>query len=103
MKGAKFGLAMVAMAYYSALAEAAAEASKPNVVVFFVDDLGYGDLGFTGHPTTKTPNLDNLAKNGKFSHRSTLVTQCVPQVGKPLDGRQPPRMGCPVSLARQST
>ena len=40
--------------------------TKPNVVVFFVDDLGYGDFGFTGHPTTKTPNIDDLAKNGKI-------------------------------------
>jgi arylsulfatase A len=38
---------------------------RPNFVVLFMDDLGYGDLGFTGHPTTKTPNLDRLAWNGK--------------------------------------
>lgn len=31
-----------------------------------MDDLGYGDLGFTGHPTTSTPNLDQLAWNGKI-------------------------------------
>jgi arylsulfatase A-like enzyme len=30
-----------------------------------VDDLGYGDLGFTGHPTTNTPNIDQLAYGGK--------------------------------------
>ena len=33
--------------------------------MFFVDDLGYGDLGFTGHPTTHTPALDRLASTGK--------------------------------------
>ena len=27
-------------------------------------DLGYGDLGFTGHPTTSTPNIDKLAYGG---------------------------------------
>ena len=37
---------------------------KPNVVLFFVDDLGYGDLGFTGHPSTSTPALDRLASLG---------------------------------------
>jgi arylsulfatase A-like enzyme len=38
----------------------------PNFVVLFMDDLGYGDMGFTGHPTTSTPNLDQLAWNGKI-------------------------------------
>ena len=37
---------------------------RPNVIMFFVDDLGYGDMGFTGHPSTKTPNIDALASEG---------------------------------------
>jgi hypothetical protein len=37
---------------------------RPNFILLFMDDLGYGDLGFTGHPTTDTPNLDRLAWNG---------------------------------------
>ena len=39
---------------------------RPNFVLFFVDDLGYGDCGFTGNPTTQTPNIDKLAWNGKI-------------------------------------
>ena len=30
-------------------------------------DLGYGDLGFNGHPTTKTDNINKLAYSGKVS------------------------------------
>ena len=30
------------------------------------DDLGYGDMGFTGHPSTSTPNIDALAYGGKI-------------------------------------
>ncbi len=37
---------------------------KPNVIIFYVDDLGYGDLGVYGAKGVKTPNVDALAKNG---------------------------------------
>ena len=49
------GLSMVAIA-----SATRPPMDKPNVVMLFVDDLGYGDLGFTGNPTTHTPNLDAL-------------------------------------------
>ncbi|MEC7402233.1 MAG: sulfatase-like hydrolase/transferase, partial [Verrucomicrobiota bacterium] len=34
---------------------------KPNVVIIFIDDMGYGDVGFNGATGPKTPNLDNMA------------------------------------------
>ncbi|MCP4456335.1 MAG: sulfatase-like hydrolase/transferase, partial [Planctomycetes bacterium] len=34
---------------------------KPNIVVLFADDVGYGDLGCYGHPTIRTPHIDRLA------------------------------------------
>ena len=37
---------------------------KPNLLLIYVDDLGLGDLGHTGHPVIKTPNLDALAGSG---------------------------------------
>ena len=37
-----------------------AEPSRPNVILIFVDDLGYGDVGFNGAVGPKTPQLDRL-------------------------------------------
>jgi len=68
----------------------------PNFVVFFVDDLGYGDLGFTGHPTTKTPNLDSLAFSGKIL--TTWYSGCNVCTGSRaslMTGRQFARTGLP--------
>eukprot|EP00049_Salpingoeca_infusionum_P011946 m.211356 g.211356 ORF g.211356 m.211356 type:complete len:613 (+) comp15059_c2_seq9:316-2154(+) len=51
--------------FFGVLLCALAAQDRPNIVMLFVDDLGYGDVGFTGHPTTKTPNIDKLASEGK--------------------------------------
>ena len=37
---------------------------RPNVVVIFVDDLGYGDVGFNGATVPETPHLDRMAREG---------------------------------------
>jgi hypothetical protein len=39
-------------------------AEQPNVLLIYVDDLGYGDLGGYGHPVIQTPNIDALAQDG---------------------------------------
>ena len=42
----------------------AAPAAKPNIVILFIDDLGYGDIGPFGATKQKTPNLDRMAREG---------------------------------------
>lgn len=37
---------------------------KPNIIYIMADDLGYGELGFTGQKKILTPNIDQLAKEG---------------------------------------
>lgn len=39
----------------------AQEKPKPNIVLFFVDDMGYADLGSYGNPYIRTPHIDRLA------------------------------------------
>ncbi len=47
---------------------AAQAAERPNVIVIFIDDMGYGDVGFNGATGPKTPNLDRMASEGmKFT------------------------------------
>jgi N-acetylgalactosamine-6-sulfatase len=46
----------------------ASAADKPNIVFLLADDLGYGDLGCTGHPYARTPAIDRLAKEGTLFH-----------------------------------
>jgi len=67
---------------------------KPNFIMLFADDLGYGDVGFTGHPTTQTPNIDRLAYGGKIL--TTWYSGCPVCSGSRaalLTGRQYPRTG----------
>jgi arylsulfatase A len=63
-------------------------------VLFFVDDLGFGDTGFQGHPTVKTPNMDRLAVEGKIlTSWYSGCNVCSGSRAALLTGRQFPRAG----------
>ncbi|MDD1781393.1 sulfatase-like hydrolase/transferase [Enterovibrio sp. ZSDZ35] len=69
-------------------------AEKPNVVIFYVDDLGYGDLASYGHQIVKTPNIDKLAQEGiKFTQYYAPAPLCSPSRAGLLTGRTPYRTG----------
>nr|XP_019573393.1 PREDICTED: arylsulfatase A isoform X2 [Rhinolophus sinicus] len=77
-----------------ALAAGLAAASPPNIVLIFADDLGYGDLGSYGHPSSTTPYLDQLASGGlRFTDFYVPVSLCTPSRAALLTGRLPVRMG----------
>ncbi len=70
------------------------EALRPNLIVIFCDDLGYGDLGSFGHPTIRTPNLDRMAQEGqKWAHFYSAASVCTPSRAALLTGRLPVRNG----------
>ncbi|MBT5322642.1 MAG: sulfatase-like hydrolase/transferase, partial [Verrucomicrobiales bacterium] len=45
-------------------ASEALQAAKPNFIIIFADDQGYGDLSCFGSKTIRTPNIDRIAKEG---------------------------------------
>ncbi len=75
-------------------ASAKTDAGKPNFVVIFTDDQGYGDLGCFGSTTIRTPHLDRLAKEGRrFTSFMVPANVCSPSRAGLLTGCYPKRMG----------
>jgi arylsulfatase A-like enzyme len=61
---------------------------KPNVILIYADDLGYGDLGSYGAKAIKTPNIDKLAKQGiRFTRAYSTSATCTPSRYSLLTGR----------------
>ena len=82
-------------AYLKTLAEVSnTNMSAPDVVVILFDDLGYGDLGFTGNQMIETPHIDQLAKNGVVLETYYAPSPvCSPSRASMLTGRLAPRNG----------
>ncbi|MFM7923468.1 MAG: sulfatase-like hydrolase/transferase, partial [Planctomycetaceae bacterium] len=67
---------------------------RPNFVIIYADDLGYGDLSCYGHPTIRTPNLDRMAAEGmRFTEFYSAAEVCTPSRAALLTGRYPVRSG----------
>ncbi len=69
-----------------------ADPSRPNVVILFTDDMGYGDLACYGHPSIKTPNIDRLADDGIRLTSFVTGSWCVPSRTQLMTGRYMPRV-----------
>ena len=67
--------------------------NRPNFIIIFADDLGYGDLGCFGS-TIKTPNLDRMAAEGqKWNNFYVSASVCTPSRAGLQTGRLPVRTG----------
>jgi arylsulfatase A len=73
---------------------ASCEDTKPNIIILFADDLGYGDLGSYGGITEHTPNLDQMATEGlRFLDFYAASPICSPSRASMLTGRYAGRLG----------
>ena len=75
----------------------------PNIILIYVDDLGYGDLGCYGS-SIPTPEVDRLAKEGvRFSDFYSASPVCSPSRAALLTGRYPTRVNVPRVLFPRDT
>jgi len=75
-------------------AAAPAFPSRPNIVLFLADDLGYGELGCYGNTPAITPNLDRFAAAGlRLTDCHSASSVCSPSRSSLLTGRTPYRNG----------
>ena len=76
----KISAVVLLPAFFSGLADAKQNPSnKPNIVFILADDLGYGELGCYGQEKIKTPNIDQLAKEGlKLTQHYSGAPVCGP-------------------------
>ena len=70
-----------------ALSTSILAADKPNIVYFLIDDLGYADCGFNGGQDIRTPNIDQLAKEGAILKSYYVQPVCSPTRSALMTGR----------------
>ncbi len=71
----------------------AGNANKPNFIIIFCDDLGYGDLGCFGSKKHRTPNIDRMANEGmRFTSFYVTSGVCTPSRASLMTGCYPRRV-----------
>ena len=69
-------------------------ADKPNLLILYADDLGWGETGCYGCKDIPTPHIDSIAKNGlRCTQGYVTATYCSPSRAGLLTGRYPTRFG----------
>jgi len=70
------------------------DSRKPNIVFILIDDLGWTDVGYMGSTFYKTPNIDNLARQGMiFTNAYANAANCAPTRACLMTGQYTPRHG----------
>lgn len=87
-----FGFSLTAVAI-SGCSTVKTQKRKPNFIIIFIDDMGYGDLGCYGSTVNKTPNIDKMASEGMlFTDFYVACSVCSPSRAALLTGCYPRRV-----------
>lgn len=90
----KAGGSAAAMLAAAPQAFAAPLQRKANILFIFIDDMGWQDTGFMGHPHYQTPNIDRIANEGvTFTNAYSSAANCTPSRACVISGWYTPRHG----------
>ena len=95
LKAGGFSAAMLAFHGCAETVRKGGEINKrPNFLFIYVDDMGWGDVGFNGGRFSETPHIDRLAKEGVvFTSAYTNAPNCAPSRACLMSGQYTPRHG----------
>lgn len=89
-----FSLLLILLPLVVGVTSSAAAERKPNIVIFLVDDMGYGDLACYGNKIIQSPNLDKFSREGmRFTQGYAACAVCSPSRAAIQTGRTPYRNG----------
>src|SRR5688500_14117309 len=87
-----FRFATFLVAFLAAVSVSAQTPARPNFVVVFIDDMGYGDLSCYGNTRVETKNIDRLAAEGiRFTQFYVAAPICSPSRIGLTTGQSPVR------------
>lgn len=88
-----FSLAFVCLAFQVGVGRCT-EPKRPNFLIIYADDLGYGETGIQGCKDIPTPHIDSIAKNGlRCTQGYVAATYCSPSRAGLMTGKYPTRFG----------
>ena len=75
----KFGFLLVLVSLTESCRQSREEIKNPNILLIYMDDLGYGDVSSYSVGTLSTPNIDRISKNGiRFTNGYSTSATCTP-------------------------
>ena len=84
----RLSLLILALLWTSIATSDPGPTKHPNVILFFVDDMGWSDIGVNGSDFYETPSIDQLAANGvRFTDAYAASHVCSPTRASPDDGK----------------
>lgn len=93
-KPVRFLASALLLALFSHAGLAATQPKRPNILLIFIDDLGFGELGCQGNREIPTPHMDAMARHGtRFTDGYVTASYCSPSRAGLMTGRYQTRFG----------